>query len=137
MRRLVSATRAATAGSGAPITLDWLLPYMRPLALPKDTILFRKGEAADAMYFVSHGRIQFVELGLELGKGALFGEIGVFPHSKDRTPTAKTLEDPSLLMVDADKARQLYYQNPDFGFFLIGLITHRLFEDASAGTIKT
>ena len=136
MRRLVSATREATAASGAPITLDWLLPYMRPLALPADAIVFRKDAAADAMYFVSHGRVRFEELGLEMGKGSLFGEIGLFSHDKRRTATAKCLEDCSLLLISAEKVRELYYQNPDFGFFIVGLITKRLMEDAAAGTLR-
>jgi CRP/FNR family transcriptional regulator, cyclic AMP receptor protein len=136
MRRLVSVTREATAASGAPITIDWLLPFMQPLALPKDTVVFHKGAAADAMYFVSHGRVRFEELGVEMGKGALFGEIGIFSHDKLRTATAKCLEDCSLLKISDEKVRELYYQNPDFGFFIVGLITRRLIEDAAAGTLK-
>jgi hypothetical protein len=136
MRRLVEVTRQATAASGAPITIDWLLPYMRPLALPPDTVVFRKGAEADAMYFVSHGRVRFEELGLEMGKGTLFGEIGIFSHDKRRTATAKTLEDSSLLQISAEQVRELYFQNPEFGFFIVGLITRRLIEDAAAGTLK-
>ena len=136
MRRLVAVTRGATAASGAPITLDWLLPYMRPLALPADTIVFHKDAPADAMYFISHGRVRFDELGLEMSKGALFGEIGIFSHDKRRTATAKTLEDSSLLLITGDKVRELYYQNPDFGFFIVDLITRRLMEDAAAGTLR-
>jgi CRP/FNR family cyclic AMP-dependent transcriptional regulator len=136
MRRLVSATREATAASGAPITLDWLLPYMRPVALPADTVLFHKDSEADAMYFISHGRVRFDELNMEMGKGSLFGEIGVFSHDKRRTATAKVMEDSSLLLISADKVRELYYQNPEFGFFIVGLITRRLMEDAAAGTLR-
>jgi hypothetical protein len=136
MRRLVTATRDATAGSGAPITIDWLLPYMEPLALPRDTVVFHKDAASDAMYFVSHGRVRFEELGIEMGKGALFGEIGVFSHDKRRTATAKVMEDSSILRISAAKVRELYYQNPDFGFFIVGLITRRLMEDAEAGKLK-
>ena len=135
MRRLVSLTREATAASGAAITVDWLLPYMRPLAMPADAILFRKDAEADAMYFVSRGRVRFEELGLEMGKGALFGEIGIFSHDKRRTATAKCMEDCALLQISAEKVRELYYQNPDFGFFIVGLITRRLMEDAAAGKL--
>ncbi|HVY20387.1 MAG TPA: cyclic nucleotide-binding domain-containing protein [Bauldia sp.] len=135
-RALVSVTRDATAASAAPITMDWLLPYMRPLALPTGTVVFNKDAPADAMYFISHGRIRFEEIGVEMGKGALFGEIGIFSHDKRRTATAKTLEDTALMQVSADKVRELYYQNPDFGFFIVDLITRRLMEDAAAGTLK-
>ena len=136
MRRLVGITREATASSAAPVTLDWLLPYMRPLALPKDTVVFHKGEAADAMYFISHGRVRFEELGVEMGKGSLFGEIGIFSHNKARTATAKCLEDCSLLKISAEQAHELYYKNPNFGFFIVDLITRRLMEDAAAGTLR-
>jgi CRP-like cAMP-binding protein len=133
---LGAVTRNATAASGAPVTMDWLLPYMRPLALPAGAIVFHRGAAADAMYFIEHGRVGFEEVKVEMGKGALFGEIGIFSHDKRRTATAKTLEDTSLMMISADKVRELYYQNPDFGFFIVDLITRRLMEDAAAGTLK-
>jgi hypothetical protein len=136
MRRLVGATREATAGSGAPITLDWLLPHMETVALPKDTVVFHKDAASDAMYFIERGRVRFDELDIELGEGALFGEIGVFSHDKRRTATARVVEDASVLRISDSRVRELYYQNPDFGFFIVGLITRRLMEDARAHTLK-
>jgi CRP/FNR family transcriptional regulator, cyclic AMP receptor protein len=129
MRRLVGAVSAATAGQGAPITVDWLLPFMRPVDIPKGHVLFRKGEIADAMYFVSSGKVRIDELNVEIGKGSLFGEIGIFSVDRLRTATATCLEPCSLLLVSADKVRELYYQNPEFGFFLVGVITRRLSED--------
>lgn len=136
MRKLVAATRAATAAGSAPITADWLLPYMRPMALSADEIVFRKGDVADAMYFLSSGRIRLEELDIELGEGMLFGEIGIFSDHKIRTATAKSLGPCSLLVVSAEKVRELFFQNPEFGFFLVGLITRRLSEDAAAGKLK-
>lgn len=129
MRRLVSAASSATAGQAAPVSIDWLLPYMRPVDIPSGHVLFRKGEVADAMYFVSSGKIRIDELNVEIGKGSLFGEIGIFSVDRLRTATATCIEPCSLLLVSAEKARELYYQNPEFGFFLIGVITRRLTED--------
>jgi CRP/FNR family cyclic AMP-dependent transcriptional regulator len=129
MRRLVGAVSAATAGQGAPITVDWVLPFMRPVDIPKGHVLFRKGEVADAMYFISSGKVRIDELNVEIGKGSLFGEIGIFSVDRLRTATATCIEPCSLLLVSADKVRELYYQNPEFGFFLVGVITRRLTED--------
>jgi len=129
MRRLVGSVAAATAGAGAPISSDWLLPYMRPIDIPKGHVLFRKGDIADAMYLVTAGRVGIDELGVEIGKGNLFGEIGIFSLDRVRTATATCLEPCSLLLVSADRVRELYYQNPEFGFFLVGVITRRLTED--------
>jgi len=137
--KVVGAARAAAAGAGAPVTVDWLLPHMEAVALPKGHILFHKGDPADAMYFISHGRIELKEFGVEVGKDSLFGEIGVFAVENVRTATAVCLEDCSLLKVSAERMRELFYQNPDFGFFLVGVITRRLVADldrASAGRIS-
>lgn len=127
--KVVGAARTAAAGAGAPITVDWLLPHMEAVALPKGHVLFHKGDPADAMYFVSRGRIELKEFGVEIGKGSLFGEIGVFAVENVRTATAVCLEDCSLLRVSAEKMRELFFQNPEFGFFLVGVITRRLTED--------
>lgn len=136
MRKMVAVTRAATAASGAPITVDWILPFMRPVVIPKGTVLFRRGAEADAMYFIQHGKVRFDEIDMEIGKGSLFGEIGLFSDDKRRTTSATVVEDSELLQISGDRVRELYYQNPDFGFFLVGLITRRLMDDAKAGTLK-
>lgn len=136
VHRLEGITREATAGGGAPLTVEWLLPYMEPIAVPKDTVVFHKDSAADAMYFIEHGRISFDEVQVEMGKGTLFGEIGIFSHDKKRTATAKTLEDTSLLRISDDRVRELFFKNPEFGFFIVGLITRRLIEDGAKGTLR-
>jgi len=127
MRRLVGAVRVA---SGAPLTVDWLLPYMRPVDIPAGHVLFSKGDKADAMYFVSSGRVRIDEMDLEMSKGSIFGEIGIFSSDRRRTATAKCIEPCSLLLITAEKVRELYYQNPRFGFYLVGLITERLMHNA-------
>ena len=133
MRRLVARAREVTAASAAPVSVEWLLPYMRPLDLPKGHTLFRKGDVAEAMYFISAGKIRFDELDIELAKGSLFGEIGIFSIDQIRTATAVCIEPTSLLLLTAVNVRELYYQNPEFGFYLVSLITRRLIEDAQQG----
>ena len=113
MRGLVGKVQDATAAAGAPPGVDWLLPYMRPVDMPKDHVIFRKGDAADAIYFLSAGRVRFEEIGVEVGKGALFGEIGIFTIDQIRTATAVCLEPCSILLITAERARELYYQNPN------------------------
>ena len=53
----------------------------------------------------------------------MFGEIAFF--SPERTPhglSAVCGEDCVLLSIDQSTVRQLYYQNPGFGFEIVGLI---------------
>jgi CRP-like cAMP-binding protein len=108
---------------------------MTKIEAKADEVLFRQGDIADAMYFLTDGRVRFEEVNVEVGKGNLFGEIGIFTNDQLRTATAKCAENCSLMKVSADKVRELYYQNPEFGFFLVGLITRRLMEDAK-GAMK-
>ena len=91
-------------------------------------------DVADAMYFVSRGRVGLEEFGIEVGKDSLFGEMGIFAIEKVRTATAVCLEDCSLLRVSAERIRELFYENPDFAFFLVGVITRRLTADLERAT---
>jgi CRP-like cAMP-binding protein len=58
----------------------------------------------------------------------------VFAVENVRTATAVCAEDCSLLKVSAERMRELFYQNPDFGFFLVGIITRRLVADLERAT---
>jgi hypothetical protein len=127
MRRLVGAVRVA---SGTPLTVDWLLPYMRSVDIPAGHVLFSKGDKAEAMYFLSSGKVRIDDLDVELGKGSMFGEVGIFSADHRRTATARCVEPCSLLVITAEKVRELYYQNPRFGFYLVGLVTARLTHNA-------
>jgi CRP-like cAMP-binding protein len=61
--------------------------------------------------------------------GGIFGEIAFFAPDKRRTMTARCVEPCLLLSIDEPGLRQLYYQNPEFGFQLIGLVAARMHAD--------
>jgi CRP-like cAMP-binding protein len=136
LRQMAGATSAASAGAGAPITVEWLMPYMRPIKVEKDHVLFRRGDVAEAMYFVVNGRIRIDEYDVEVGPNSLFGEIGIFTVDRVRTASAVTAEPSALLVVEAEKVRELFFQNPEFAFFLVGVITRRLTEDLERAAAK-
>jgi hypothetical protein len=107
----------------------WLRPYMKRRKLKAGTVLFRKGDPADHLYMLTSGRIELVEIGVALPAGRVFGEIAFFAPDKQRTMTARCVENSELLAINESTVRQLYYQNPDFGFQLIGLVAGRLTAD--------
>ena len=54
-------------------------------------IVFRKGDTADRLFNVANGSLEISELGIEVGPGAVLGEIGVFApdseaHGERRRP---------------------------------------------------
>jgi CRP/FNR family cyclic AMP-dependent transcriptional regulator len=127
MMRLTRRVKAAESTSD--LSGLWLRPYMKAKQLRKGTILFRKGDLADHLYCLADGQIELTEIGVMLEPGKIFGEIAFFAPDKRRTHTARCVQASTVLMVDEVTLKQLYFQNPSFGFHLIGLVAGRLSQD--------
>jgi CRP-like cAMP-binding protein len=91
--------------------------------------LFRRGDPADALYFLADGRLRLVELGIDLEAGALLGEIGIFSPDGKRTQSVAATEKSLVYMLRRHDALALYRRDPAFGIYLVRLITRRLVED--------
>ena len=120
----------------APVTgvhSEWLLPHARESTLPAGQVLFNKGDPGDRLYYLVAGTILFNEIAVEIGAGTLFGEIAFFTRDGCRTQTAIATSECKLLSIDGDQLKELYLQNPEFGWYLIQLIAQRL----TAPTVKT
>ncbi len=89
-------------------------------------MLFRAGDRGDRMYYVAAGTIVLREPGVTLEPGAILGEISLFSSANRRGATAVCDSDCDLYTVTQDVVLQLFYQRPEFGFFLIRLVTARL-----------
>jgi CRP-like cAMP-binding protein len=107
----------------------WLRPYMKRRKLAAGAVLFRKGDRADFLYMLASGRIELVEIGVVLEPGRVFGEISFFSPDQQRTLTARCIEPCQLLSIDGNTVRELFFQNPGFGFQVIGLVAGRLGAD--------
>jgi CRP-like cAMP-binding protein len=92
-------------------------------------VLFRKGDLADHLYCLVSGKIELDDIAVLLEPGKIFGEIAFFAPDRRRTHTARCVSACTVLMVDEATLKQLYFQNPSFGFHLIGLVAGRLSED--------
>lgn len=103
-------------------TIRSLVPYMRPETHAAGDVLFRRGDAANRLYFLQHGRVRFPEIGKVVSGGQVFGEVGLFAPHNVRTLSAACDEDCRLYTIPRDKVLELYYQDPKFGFFLIRLV---------------
>ena len=127
MMRLTRRVKAAQAAGD--FSALWLRPYMRPRRLKKGAVLFRKGDEADRLYCLVDGGIELAEIGVMIEPGEIFGEIAFFAPDRRRTLTARCVADATVLTIDEATLKQLYYQNPDFGFHLIELVAGRLSRD--------
>ena len=108
---------------------DWLLPHMSDEIHHKGEILFRKGDPARALYYIQQGKVALPEIGKQMAEGALFGEIGIFSPGHSRTCSARCETDARLFCLTAERAKRLYFENPQFAYHVMQLIAQHLLDD--------
>ncbi len=123
--------RQIRIGEGGALDVDWLLPHMSHQHLPRQTILFRKGDQGAELCYLQRGSIRLEEFNLQLDSGSVFGEIGLFSPSHERTCTAVCATDVDLFTLTSDQVKRLYLLNPQFALFVVHLIARRLMADRS------
>jgi hypothetical protein len=126
LRSMLGLIRDIDAATRSDMNVDWLLPYTRPRHFKAGDVVMARGDYATAAFYVVSGEVEIVELGETFGKGTLLGEIGLFTPDGRRTMTVRCKSDVQTAMIDYDQFKQLYFQNPQFGFRLLHLIVARL-----------
>src|SRR3712207_4295061 len=126
MLRLIKRVKQA---SKSDLSMEWLKPFMTRSKTKAGEILFAKGDVANCMFFTLSGRYRLKELGIELLQGQVVGEMGFMSPSNTRTQTLECLEAGEVLSISYDEVRQLYFQNPEFGFYFLRLTSERLFQN--------
>tara|TARA_R100000322_G_scaffold162647_3_gene125611 strand:- start:8983 stop:9648 length:666 start_codon:yes stop_codon:yes gene_type:complete len=116
------------ASRGAP-DLDKVVPLMERTRREKGDVLFRSGDPADALFYVEDGTLRLEELGVELGPGAILGEIALFLDGEGRTATATCASDCTLRSLSRKRVEELVMVDPGFGLFLTKLVASRLQEN--------
>jgi CRP/FNR family cyclic AMP-dependent transcriptional regulator len=135
LHAMLKLVRDIDIATRSDMNVDWLLPYTRPKAFKAGDILMARGDYATAAYYVSAGEVEIVELGEVFGKGTFLGEIGLFTPDGKRTMTVRCRTDVQTAMIDYDQFKQLYFQNPEFGFRLLHLIVARMQHSRELGIV--
>ena len=130
LRQLQRLTRRIDQAAAGGLSVDWLRPYSRCTHVRAGGRLFTQGDPANEVLFVLSGRFRAVEADVELGPGEVFGELGLITRGHRRTQTVVCEADGELLRVTYDEVRQMYFQNPRFGFYFLELAAERLMRDA-------
>jgi hypothetical protein len=123
MVRLIRDIDVATRGD---MNVDWLLPYTRPKQFKAGEIITQRGEYATAAFYIVSGEVEMIEMNLIRGKGTLIGEIGLFAPDGKRNMTTRCKTDVHAAQIDYERFKELYFQNPQFGFRLLHLIVARM-----------
>jgi CRP-like cAMP-binding protein len=88
------------------------------------------------MYYTVTGKFRLPELGIDIAPGALVGEMGLLAPENRRTASLECVEDGEVLTLSYEKLRELYFQNPQFGFYFLKLTSERLLENIGRLEVK-
>ena len=123
---LVKKARSATQGD---TSMEWLKPFMTERKYRKGDKLFSKGDAANEMFLIITGKFLVTEFSVELPPGTVMGELGFLTPKNRRTATIECIEGGHVLTIEYDKLLEIYFQNPEFGYYFLILTSHRLLEN--------
>ncbi|MBW1801870.1 MAG: SpoIIE family protein phosphatase [Deltaproteobacteria bacterium] len=130
-RLIFSGVQDAIVGT---YSFDWIIPHMVMEKHEMGSVLFKKGDKSDKLYYIGSGSIHLTEINKSVRAGHILGEMGLFRASKERTLSAVCETDIETYSITHDKLFDLYYQDPSVGFRLIQIITQRLIENLRAET---
>jgi CRP-like cAMP-binding protein len=97
-------------------------------------VMIERGEYATEAFYVVAGEVELVEIKQTRGAGTLLGEIGLFTPNGRRTMTVRCKTDVEAATIGYDQIKELYFQNPQFGFKLLHLVVARLQSNAELAT---
>ena len=123
---LVKKARSATQGD---TSMEWLKPFMTERKYRKGDVLFKKDDTADEMLLTVTGTFLVKEISVELPPGRLMGELGFLTPDNRRTATIECIEDGHVLTITYEKLLEIYFQNPQFGYYFLVLTSQRLLEN--------
>jgi hypothetical protein len=126
MLRLVKKARNATQGD---MSMEWLKPFMTERRYRRGDTLFKKGDTAAEMFLTVTGKFLVKEIGVELPPGRLMGELGFLTPNNRRTGTVECIEGGQVLTISYERLLELYFQNPQFGYYFLVLTSQRLLEN--------
>ena len=126
MLKLIKKARIATEGD---TSMEWLKPFMTERKYRKGDILCSKGDAANEMLLTVTGKFLVTEFSVELPPGSMMGELGFLTPNNRRTATIECIEGGHVLTIEYDKLLEIYFQNPEFGYYFLILTSHRLLEN--------
>jgi len=126
MLKLVKKARHAAEGD---MSIEWLKPFMTERKYRRGDTLFKLGDSANEMLLTVTGKFLVKEINIEIGPGALMGELGFLTPDNRRTGTIECIEDGQVLTITYDRLLEIYFQDPQFGYYFLVLTSQRLLQN--------
>ncbi|MBO4227093.1 Crp/Fnr family transcriptional regulator [Bradyrhizobium neotropicale] len=131
LRQMLKLVKKARNATQSDMSIEWLKPFMTERRYRRGDRLFRKGDAAAEMFLTVTGRFLVKEIGVELPPGRLMGELGFLTPNNQRTGTVECIEDGQVLTITYERLLEIYFQDPQFGYYFLVLTSQRLLENIS------
>jgi cyclic nucleotide-binding protein len=128
---LIQLIKKVRVAAGQDLSMDWLEPFMTKRKCRAGDLLFRKNDLADEMFLPVKGTFRIPELDKTIRSGEIFGELGLLTSEQRRTQSVECIEAGHVLTITYDKVRELYFENPEFGFYLLRLTSDRLLQEVA------
>ena len=81
------------------------------------------------MFLTISGNFLVKEIGVALPPGRLMGELGFLSPNNRRTATVECTEAGHVLTITYEKLLEIYFQNPQFGYYFLVLTSKRLLDN--------
>jgi hypothetical protein len=129
LQQMLTLVREVEASNDGDLDMNWIRPFTTTRDMKPGEVLFRKGDAANEIIFIMSGSLRIPELSIEIPPGEVVGELGMLSPDKVRTQSAICVDGGQILAISYDQVRQLFFQNPKFGYYFMQLSAKRLFEN--------
>ncbi|QEX23495.1 cyclic nucleotide-binding protein [Hypericibacter adhaerens] len=114
------------AGLDAP-RIASITRLLKPQSVPRNYTIVRRGDPADAMFFILRGavEVELIPQPVKLGPGQFFGEIALVKDTT-RLATVTAIQDTQLLALEVNDFRRLMAQLPDLKTRIEAVVEERL-----------
>jgi hypothetical protein len=131
LHQMLNLVKKARISAQGDLSMDWLKPFMTARKYKKGDVLFHKGDAAKEMFYTVTGKFLVKEIRIEIPPGRIMGELGFLSKNSRRTQTVECIESGEVLTMTYDKLLEIYFQNPEFGYYFLRLSSDRLMQNIS------
>ena len=129
LRQMLTLVKKARDAVQGETSMEWLKPFMTQRKYRQGDVLCKKGDAANEMFLTVSGKFLVSEIGVELPPGSPMGELGFLTPNNQRTATIVCTEAAQVLTISYDRLLELYFQNPQFGYYFLVLTSQRLLQN--------
>jgi CRP-like cAMP-binding protein len=131
LRQILNLIKRARIATEGDTSLELLKPFMTERRYRRGDKLFKKNDAASEMFLTVTGTFLVKEISVELPPGRLMGELGFLTPDQRRTATVECIEDGQVMTITYEKLLEIFFQNPQFGYYCLVLTSQRLLENIS------